>query len=479
MLRACLFASALLSSSLFVAAQTPRPIATTRVILLADTARYGISPAQLRATYIDSFRAMQSLPEKERNRANQKRMDFGLAQTQSVEAQGPMPAEGFMYGTEAFYKPDGRADWVFVKPTGEAPDKLVQELLTRLAVFYQNETYPVALSKPFYVMNFGLYGRPREKRTVRTGDSIIGTLEAARATARPDTVKYLLLNGLGLRNVPEEVYRFPNLEELDLSKNILTQLPARLTTDLPNLKRLTVLFNHIDDDSVFIAPNDHLLALTLQGNRLTRIPETVRNARNLESLWMGNNRLKELNVRALRGLKHLYDLNFYNAGLTTLPRQIRKLKHVQVLDLYYNDLTVLPKQIGRMRRLEQLAVANNQLTALPPQLAKLKYLQLLYAHHNNLSKLPEQFARFRSLRLLDVGYNRLSALPEVVMNLQTLESIDISGNNIQVLPGTLTRLTNLRQLFIRSNPITETDAKAGPYAKVISQLEAQKTEVFY
>ena len=455
--------------------------AQTTVLLHSDTAKYNISPAQLATKYVSLNALMQGMTADQRTALYSVRADFDKLRYASIEKQGPMPAYGFYYQVEEFVGATGKADWVIIKPMGIAPDKLVQELLTRLTVFYRETTFPVAVSKAFYTSFFTSYGRPMttEKRQVRSGDSTISTLAAARATTRPDTVKYLHFNQLGLTNVPEEVYRFPNLEELDLSKNGLTQLPARITAAIPGLRRLSVLYNMIGDDSVFIAKKSGLTALTLQGNKLTRIPASVRNCKNLESLWMGNSKLTELNIKPLRGLKKLNDLNLYNAGLTQLPKQIRRLKHITVLDLYYNQLTELPRQLGRMKRLEQLAVSNNKLTALPPQMARLKRLGTLFAHHNKLSQLPDSFAKLTSLHTLDVGYNQFSNVPDVLLGMGTLESVDLSNNNLQTLPTTLIGLKNLKKFYIRSNPLTETDAKSGPYAQLIEALETNKTEVFY
>ncbi|MEZ0610498.1 leucine-rich repeat domain-containing protein [Fibrella sp. WM1] len=483
MVRALLVALLLAGSQLTFAQQTitvgAAPAPPTRVLLWADSAAHNISPVELLRTYAPIETKLDALPAAKRKEHTNALMELSQEKKTSVESQGDLPADGFFYEVTELFAASGRADWIIVKPMGEPNRKALDDLLRRLAVFYQADRFAKPMAAPYSNGYFTNFGRPREKRTVLTGDSIINTLEAAAATTRPDTVKYLYFNHLDLKDVPNVVYRFPNLEELDLSKNRLTQLPARLTADLPQLRRLSVLFNQISNDSVFITPNKHLLALTLQGNKLTRIPTSVRNARNLESLWMGNNKLSELNIKAIKKLKHLYDLNLYNAGLTSLPKQIRKLKHVRVLDLYYNELTGLPKQIGKMRRLEQLAVAHNKLTSLPPQLAKLRYLDTLYVHHNPLATLPTTFNRFKAIRLLDLSYSRLSAFPAELTTLKTLETIDLSGNNIQVLPASVTQLSGLKHLYLRSNPVTRDDAKIGPYAKVIDQLEAQNTAVYY
>lgn len=455
--------------------------AQVTVLLRTDTAKYAISPAKLAKEYVPFNTLMQGMTAEQRKAFYAVDAEFDKSRYTSIEKQGPMPVYGFYYNVDEFVGADGKVAWVIIRPMGIVPDKLLRELTSRLTVFYREAIMPVAVSKAFYTSFTTSYGRPMstETRWVRSGDSTISTLAAARATTRPDTVKCLHFNQLGLINVLEEVYRFPNLEELDLSKNALTQLPVRLTAAIPSLRRLSVLYNVIGNDSVFIAKSTRITALTLQGNKLNRIPASVRHCKNLESLWMGNNNLTALNIKPLRGLKKLNDLNLYNAGLTVLPKQIRWLKHVTVLDLYYNQLTKLPRQLGRMKRLEQLAVSNNKLTVFPPQLARLKLLTTLFAHHNKLSQLPNSFAKLASLQALDIGYNQFSNVPDVLIGMGTLELVDLSNNNLQTLPTTLIGLKNLKKFYIRSNPLTETDAKTGPYAQLIEALETNKTEVFY
>ena len=81
--------------------------------------------------------------------------------------------------------------------------------------------------------------------------------------------------------------------------------------------------------------------------------------------------------------------------------------------------------------------------------------------------------------MLDLGYNWFTVPPAVLASLPALEELDLSNNNVQELPPSLGGLKGLKKLYLRSNPLTRTDAKAGPYAPVLNQLEANNTEVFY
>ncbi len=455
-----------------------------RIVLLRDTTRLGISLAALEKSCPP---ALARKPGEKGLFARQGKLFTdslnGVYQRffQYIETnKRRLPVTGLMMQTQEFIRPDGTYDRVLCEFSGrELTDQQETQLLQLVAEWYGQHPFPLKTQTGFRWQNFMQLGSVPQKRTVRRGPGIISTLEAAQQTTQPDTVTMLAFSQLDLRNVPEVVYRFLKLAELDLSRNALNELPARLTADIPSLKRLSLLQNAIPDDSVFITPNKHLLALNLQGNKLTRIPPSIRHNRRLESLWMGNNKLADLDTKTLRRLRRLNDLNLYSAGLTTLPRSIKRLKHVKVLDLYYNKFKELPRQIGKMKRLEQLAVSHNDLSSLPASLAKLRRLQTLYAHHNRISQLPADFAKLKQLRVLNIGYNWFSVAPAVLASLPALEELDMNNNNLQELPTSLGTIKGLKKLYLRSNPLTREDAKAGPYAPIIRQLEANQTEVFY
>ncbi|GAB3990058.1 hypothetical protein GCM10028807_16400 [Spirosoma daeguense] len=450
--------------------------AQVNVVLLRDTAAYQVSLSALDKKHTPLTELLKKQPKGafDAMRERHKQLEAFMKKRTDV------PQKGFSVMVYEYYGPDGVINWAFLSTDRPLPDSILSPMKTCFHEFYATTPYPATGSVAFRVMTMMQYGKTyAAPRTVRKGKGIISTIKAAESTTRPDTVKMLAFNQLDLTAVPEIVYRFPNLEELDLSKNALHELPARLTSDIPTLKRLSVLYNVIPNDSVFITRNKHLQSLNLQGNKLTKIPESVRQNRRLESLWMGNNKLKELDVRTLRRMRSLNDLNLYNAELTTIPKTIKRLKHVKVLDLYYNKLTVLPPQLGRMKRLEQLAVAHNDLKELPTSLSKLRRLQVLYAHHNRLSQLPTSFQRLQQLRVLDLGYNWYTVVPNVLSSLPSLDELSLNNNNLQEFPSVVLSIKNLRKLYIGSNPLFGREAMNSPYASQIKQLEANQTQVTY
>ena len=346
--------------------------AQDRIVLLRDTTRLGLSMAELEKKYPPAL-AMKTGEVGIFARSGTAFRDTVLARGQQFfsyveRKKKQLPVVGITVETKEFIRPDGTYDRVFCAFSGkELNDEQEGKLLQFVAEWYGQHPFPIKSQTGFRWQNFMQLGSLPQKRTVRKGPGIISTLEAAEQTTRPDTVKMLAFNQLDLSSVPEVVYRFPNLEEIDLSKNQLHELPARLTAAIPTLTKLSILYNTIPNDSVFFTRNKHLRSLNLQGNRLTKIPASVRLNRRLESLWMGYNQLTALTNQSFRGLRRLNDLNLYSAGLTHLPRGAGRMKRLKVLDLYYNKLTKLPPPISRLKRLEQLAVSHNDLSEFPPR----------------------------------------------------------------------------------------------------------------
>ena len=459
-------------------------LAQDRIVLLRDTTRLGISVAELEKKYPPAF-AQQVEGQGVFARHGKMFMDTLNARHQRFftfieQNKKRLPALGIMIQTQEFVRPNGTFDRVLCEFSGmDLTAEQENQVLILIAEWYGQHPFPFKTATGFRWGGMTILGSVPQKRVVRREPGMISTLETVEKTTRPDTVTRLAFNQLELTSVPEVVYRFPKLDELDLSKNSLHELPARLTADIPTLKRLSILGNNIPNDSVFITRNKHLLALNLQANKLTRVPETVRKNRRLESLWLGNNALNDLNTKPFPRLRRLTDLNLYSAGLTQLPKTIGRLKRLKILDLYYNQFTELPRQIGRMKRLEQLALAHNDIHELPASMARLRRLQVLFVHHNRISELPNEFHKLQRLRVLDIGYNRFNVAPLVLSSLLALEELDLNNNNLGEFPTVLMSMKNLKKVYMGSNPLFGSEAMRSPYAAQIKQLEANNTQVTY
>ncbi|GHB69415.1 leucine-rich repeat domain-containing protein [Persicitalea jodogahamensis] len=380
----------------------------------------------------------------------------------------------------AYVNETGKIDLLVYKVIGsKVPDDSIGDNLnTKLPKSLQDWELKGAGGARFTFSGMYSVGRPTTPRNVRTGDSLIATLEAARNEVDTLKIKGLHLNQLELTEAPYDlIYRFPNLEVLDLHENKLTALDIDMSR-LPKLKNLDLRMNQIGHDRLKLTKNKSLKILNMHTNGLTDVPDAARSAKHLESLWLGGNKELALSNRSFRRLRSVSDLNFYGCGLTTMPRGLRKLRRLEVLDLYYNQFKELPKSVIRLRKLSHLAVANNQLTTLPERIDRLKRLQVLYAHHNHLSALPDRITRLSKLQLLDLGYNFYSVLPVEILKIKELRELDLSGNNLASFPTPLTELVHLEKLHLRGNPFLRQETEQA-YLPFIKKLESHPTEVYY
>ncbi|TDB59119.1 leucine-rich repeat domain-containing protein [Arundinibacter roseus] len=320
-------------------------------------------------------------------------------------------------------------------------------------------------------------GRVLQLREIRRGDSLLSTIEDALKIIDTLKIKALHFHQLDLSQVPDVIYRFPNLELLDLHSNNLRSLSLNMKR-LPKLKQLDLRSNGLHQDSLHLTKNRSLKLLTLHSNELTDVPLAARASRRLQSLWLGGNIALQLSNRSFGRLRRLQDLNLYGCQLTTLPKGLRKLRKLEILDLYYNHFSELPASLTSLKNLSQLAVANNELTRLPDRMDRLKNLQILYAHHNRLSTLPDRMGDMRNLKLVDIGYNWFSTFPEEISGLRNLNELDISGNNFTAFPQSLEEIPQLQTLHLRGNPFLRLEEEK-TYLPHIQKIEKNNTEVFY
>jgi Leucine-rich repeat (LRR) protein len=342
-------------------------------------------------------------------------------------------------------------------------------LFTSLAEdFCQNYTFnPKNHTESFSVnlsINFG-----KEQRKLRK--NYISTIEMAQNCEQPDTVKVLMLNKLYLESFPEVVFRFKNLEKLDLSDNYIEQIPKRLN-ELKKLRFLSLSGNYIDYSSFRFKRNNHLKDLNLQYTGMTKIPKSIKKNRNLEILFLGNNRIT-FAKNDFKKMHQLKSLNLYNVQTTYLPKSIKKLQNLYELDLYHNELQFLPKEICTLKNLKTLAIAHNQLWDLPQEIAQMPKLETLYAHHNRLNSLPN----LPNLKLIDVGYNLFKVFPEQIYVLKNLEEFDITNNQIKDVPEQLLKLEKLQKVYIRGNEFQGIDEKSEKLSKLVASLEQRQVLV--
>ena len=164
------------------------------------------------------------------------------------------------------------------------------------------------------------------------------------------------LSGLGLTELPPELWEKVDLHYLYLADNQLSSLP-------PEIARLS-----------------HLQVLNLRHNQLVSLPAEIGSLSLLTSLHLTNNQLR------------------------ALPPEIGNLSSLDLLFLENNQLSSLPPEIGNLKNLSHLSLDSNQLSYLPPEIGNLSNLCWIGFRDNPIQHLPIEFADLEGLLREGCGF---------------------------------------------------------------------------
>ena len=137
-------------------------------------------------------------------------------------------------------------------------------------------------------------------------DKMYTSLEDAMAVS-PDSVFRLDLSKNRYSEIPEEIFKFKNLQELYLSKNKLDSLPAHF------------FFNN-------------LRILDLSKNKFEIFPASICKNESLRNLFMGKNKMSEI-PECIGNLHDLIILDIWFNPIDDLPESMTKLRNLRSLDL--------------------------------------------------------------------------------------------------------------------------------------------------
>uniref|UniRef100_A0A182MD02 Leucine rich immune protein (Coil-less) n=1 Tax=Anopheles culicifacies TaxID=139723 RepID=A0A182MD02_9DIPT len=202
------------------------------------------------------------------------------------------------------------------------------------------------------------------------------------------TIKELYVYSCMLDRIPPTIGNLPLLTDLTFYRCTMRNLSFNALRKNLRLKTLDLSYNEIDT----IVP-------------LTNADGEVSLA--IENLYLGSNRLENLDMTAFE-----------------------RLSNLTMLDLQYNNLMkIAAERTVSWPAMEMLDVSYNQLSTIDLQWLSAPNLKRLLMSNNLLDKIPQRLRRFPNLQLIGLSYNKMAAIDLAPLNgLPTLSSIDVSSN---------------------------------------------------
>ena len=203
-------------------------------------------------------------------------------------------------------------------------------------------------------------------------------------------LEYLNLSDAHLTRVPNAIVKLTKLRYLDLSGNDIKYLPEDLVfvKTLEELRLDRDLKLDTEQALKIAAKLPRLTALSLRGDSLSTLPESILEMPQLRRLNIGDNPLTELPAKfaMLKTLEELYldrevKLNFKQAF-----KVLGQMKNLRILHIEDNRLKVLPNDLSKISSLEELFVARNSLVKVDLDLRRMNKLNYVELFENPIKR---------------------------------------------------------------------------------------------
>ena len=255
-----------------------------------------------------------------------------------------------------------------------------------------------------------------------------------------------------------------NITELDLSRNELKVLP-RVLMSLKNLKTLSIFSNNIKEFDTNITQR---LGLSLSTFRVGTIenepwPSSFRYLFKLNKLTLQGVNSVSLPFDAFIGFESmLTSLQIEYSKLYMVPTALCSLRKLLALSFTYNDNLVdrahiFPMCCPALTSLRTLIISYDRLIRFPPIFSTFPNLTTLRITNNpELTYIDESLTTNSSqLSYLDISSNGFTQIPEVLQRLKSLQRLDISNNSITSLEDyNLKDMISLKRLSLNLNPLS-------------------------
>ncbi|KAL0840944.1 hypothetical protein ABMA28_014737 [Loxostege sticticalis] len=298
----------------------------------------------------------------------------------------------------------------------------------------------------------------------------------------PEKITTIDLSNKNLVTIDASVKFPPNLIELNLSHNRLTEIPS-VVLNLNKLKSLDVSYNSIKYFDVTPNFSYSIEMLKLANNKLAGPPYWVwaEDCQKLTHLDLSFNLdiTESFNdgyfEELLQYKTHVIHLKINNCRLThhlelysTFPKaKVLEIGSEKLSHLCVNRVMEVPcKGLDNCCDLESLNLSNTHLYNIATNIDIFTSLVELNLSQNHLSGLPIEFCNLHNLKKCTLSFNQILYLPDAIGNLKNLVMLHMDSNELCTLPDSIKELKNLEVFDVYNNCLYEVPEEMKQIAEV-------------
>ncbi|XP_044761832.1 leucine-rich repeat-containing protein 15-like [Coccinella septempunctata] len=273
----------------------------------------------------------------------------------------------------------------------------------------------------------------------------------------------------------ENIFHHSKLSLLNISNNLLATIGNDFCASVPQLTNLILDHNLLTNIPACLK-NSIVSHLSCNFNSIAFLNESSF-PRSLNILYIGSNRIKQMNEDVFASLSNLQGLDIScNALERIAPACFKDFIFLEGLDLSDINLgTINSELFSSMKSLKELRMKKNHINFLQRGVFRyLSNLTLLDLSENGITFLQSGVLKdLKSLKFLYLSHNKLEFLQSGVLNgMEMLNSIDLSWNRLESLHFYIFNpLINLLTLDLKHNQIEKLFIEHQRHRKYVLAVE--------
>lgn len=266
-----------------------------------------------------------------------------------------------------------------------------------------------------------------------------------------------------LRNFLVNSNRFINLEAISIGGiNLDGELIEKLFQALSNkehFKKLRIGVCYLKKVPPSIHQLVNLETLDISNNQLTTLPKEIGTLKNLKHLNLRNNRLLKVLPSEIGSLEQLEYLGFEGSKVSKIPNTIGNCKKLTKIVGNACEIETLPAEIGKCIELKDVNLSYNKIDSIPSELGMLYNLKKLSLGGNKISSLPSSFENLDKLLFCGLGHNQFKTFPKSVLGLEKVQNLWLHKNEFNEVPLELANLKYLTHFLVDESELNSEEVK--------------------